>query len=87
MYLELQKEYEDGKVLSLEDYVNRKASLKVKDEHVRLIKRPGEIFGDSSQLNEEKFQRSYVITKTQGTRCFEIRQTDLQLFLVVRNHF
>lgn len=57
--------------MSIEDYLNKKSLLKVQEDNLKIIKKPGEIFGDSEHLNEEKMQRSYLIAKTE-VRCFEI---------------
>jgi hypothetical protein len=41
--------------MTAEDYLNKRSLLKVADDKVRIIKKAGEVFGDPSQLNEEKF--------------------------------
>jgi hypothetical protein len=55
--------------------------IPVRESDVRIIKKAGEVLGDSSQLNEEKLNRSFIFCKT-GVKCLKVDQEDLKKFLL-----
>jgi len=61
----------DTVIMTAEDFFNKRTLLKVQDDKVRIIKKAGEVFGDPCQLNEEKFQRSFILAKTR-VRCLVV---------------
>ena len=60
--------------------MNKKALINVRENDFKVIKKPGEILGDSSQLNEVKLTRSYLYAKT-PVRCLKLEQDALTKFL------
>lgn len=53
----------------MEEFNTKKSLIRVHDEDVKVIRRPGDIFGDSYLLNEDKFDRSFIYAKTKVI-CF-----------------
>jgi hypothetical protein len=65
-----------------EEFEQRKALILLRDEEIKLIRKPGELFGDTYKLNEDMFQRSIIYAKTE-VKCLQIEQEDLIAFLTV----
>ena len=45
--------------------------INFRDDQIKIIKKTGDVFGDTQQLNEEKLTRSFIYTKT-PVKCLVI---------------
>jgi len=50
--------------------------INVRDDQIRVIKKIGDVFGDTQLLNEEKLTRSFLYTKS-PVKCLVIQPEKL----------